>query len=51
MKKRPKRTEVSIKSETYERLKEEAEKRGITITSLVNQVLEGEIKCQADSPE
>jgi len=41
---RPKRTEVSVRSETYERLKEEAEKRGIRVTELVEMILTDDTK-------
>ena len=37
---RPKRTQVSIKTSTYEMLKEEAAKRGCKVTELVEFILE-----------
>lgn len=42
---RPKRTQVSVKGETYRRLKEEADKRGCQVTELVEKILEGELPC------
>jgi len=39
-KSKPKRPQVSVRSETYELIKKEAEKRGIKVTHLLALILE-----------
>ena len=39
-KKRPKKPAISIKGETYEKLKKEAEKRGCSVSKLLEEIIE-----------
>jgi predicted DNA-binding ribbon-helix-helix protein len=50
-KKKPKRTQVSLRGETYQRIKEEAERRGIRITELVEMILNGSSPLPSGRPE